>query len=77
MLCATNGFSFIYNNEIDREMVWKEGLHLTNYGTTMLDDNFTKYLNMNLGIDFNVNNFNNDFLDRQLSRLAFNYEYMY
>ena len=64
MLCATNGFNFIYNNEIDKEMVWKEGLHLTNYRTTMLDDNFTKYLNMNLGIDFNVNNnFNNDFLD--------------
>ena len=64
MLCATNGFNFIYNNEIDKEMVWKEGLHLTNYRTTMLDDNFTKYLNMNLGIGFNVNNnFNNDFLD--------------
>ena len=45
-------------------MVWKDGLHLTNDGTAMLDDNFTKYLNFNLGIDFNVNsNFNNDLLD--------------
>ena len=34
----------------------------------MLADNFTKYLNINLGIDFNVNsNFDNDFLDSQLS----------
>ena len=62
MLCATNGFNFICNDEIGREMVWKDCLHLTNDGTTMLADNFTKYLNINLGIDFNVNsNFNNDF----------------
>ena len=64
VLCATNGFNFICNDEIGREMVWKDGLHLTNDGTAMLADNFTKYLNINLGIDFNVNNnFNNDFLD--------------
>ena len=57
VLCATNGFNFICNDEIGKEMFWKDGLHLTN-------DNFTKYLNINLGIDFNVNNnFNNDFLD--------------
>ena len=64
VLCATNGVNFICNDEIGREMVWKDGLHLTNDGTAMLDDNFTKYLNFNLGIDFNVNsNFNNDLLD--------------
>ena len=64
VLCATNGLNFICNDEIGREMVWKDGLHLTNDGTAMLADNFTKYLNINLGIDFNVNNnFNNDFLD--------------
>ena len=69
VLCATNGFNFIWNDEIGREMVWKDGLHLTNDGTAMLADNFTKYLNINLGIDFNVNsNFSNDFLDWQISR---------
>ena len=49
----------------------KDGLHLTNDGTAdnlavnfMLADNFTKYLNINLSTDFNVNSkFNNDFLD--------------
>ena len=50
--------------EIGREIVWKDGLHLTNDGTAMLTDNLSKCLNINLGIDFNVNsNFNNDFLD--------------
>ena len=55
MLCDTNGFNFICNDEIDKEMVWKDGFHLTNDGTIMLVDNFMKYLNINLGIDFNVN----------------------
>ena len=63
VLCATNDFNFICNDEIVREMVWKYGLHLANDGTAMLADNFTKYLNINLGIHFNVNsNFNNVFL---------------
>ena len=45
-------------------MFWKDGFDLANDGTAMLADNFRKYLNINLGIDFNVNsNFNNDFLD--------------
>ena len=63
-LCATNGFNFICNDKIGREIVWKDVLHLTNDGTAMLADNFTKYVNINIGVDFNVNNnFNNDFLD--------------
>ena len=45
-------------------MVWKDAFHLTIDGTAMLADNFMKYLDINLGIDFNVNsNFNSDFLD--------------
>ena len=64
VLRASNGLNFICNDEIGREVVWKDGLHLTNDGTAMLADNFTKYLNINLGRDFNVNNnFNNAFLD--------------
>ena len=64
MSCATNGLNFICNDKIGREMVWKDGLHLTNDGTAMLAANFTKSLNINLDTDFNVNsNFNNDFLD--------------
>ena len=46
------------------ELVWKDGLHLTNDGTAMLADNFKKLLNIKLGIYFNMNiDFNNDFLD--------------
>ena len=60
VLCATNDFNFICDDEIGREIVWKDGLHLTNDETVMLADNFTKYLNINLGTDFNVNN---NFLD--------------
>ena len=64
VLCATIGLNFICNDEIGREMVWKDGLHLTNDEIAMLADNFTKYLDTNLDIDFNVNNnFNNHFLD--------------
>ena len=63
VLRATNSFNFLCNDEIGREMVWKDGLHLTNDRTAMLADNFTKYLNINLGIDVSANSsFNNDFL---------------
>ena len=66
MLCPTNGFNFISNDKIGREMVWKNGFHLTYDRTAISADNFTKYLNINLSIDFNVNsNFNNNFLDWQ------------
>ena len=52
------------NDEISWEMVLKFGLYRTNDRTEMLSENFTKYLNINLTTDFNVNsNFNNDFLD--------------
>ena len=60
------------NDEIGREMSWKDGLRLTNDENAMLSDNLTEYLNINLGIDFNVNsNFDNDFLDWQLIRAKF------
>ena len=66
VLCATNGFNFICNDKIGKEIVWKDGLHLTDDGTAMLADNFTKYLSIDLAIDFNVNSiFNNDLLDLQ------------
>ena len=64
VLCATNIFNFMCNDEIGRKMSWKDGLHLTNDENAMLSDNFTEYLTINLGIDFNVNsNFDNDLLD--------------
>ena len=66
VLCATNGFNFICNDKIGKEIVWKDGLHLTDDGTVMLADNFTKYVSINLAMDFNVNSiFNNDLLDLQ------------
>ena len=64
VLYATNGFNFLCNDEIGKEMVWKDRLYLTNDGAAMLADNFTEYLNINMDIDFNPNsNFNKDFLD--------------
>ena len=37
-------------------MIWKDGLHLTNDGTTLLANNFLKYLKcFQENIDFNVN----------------------
>ena len=49
VLCTTNGFNFICNEKIGSDMVWKDGLRLTDDGTAMLPYSFTKYLNINLG----------------------------
>ena len=34
-LCLEQGFTFICNSAIAREMLWRDGLHLTNEGTNL------------------------------------------
>ena len=51
-LCLEQGFTFICNSATAREMLWRDGLHLTNEGTNMLSNNFLQYLkNVPLGND--------------------------
>ena len=51
-LCLEQGFTFICSSAIAREMLWRDGLHLTNEGTNMLSNNFLQYLkNVPLGND--------------------------
>ena len=51
-LCLEQGFTFICNSAIAREMLWRDGLHLTNEGKNMLSNNFLQYLkNVPLGND--------------------------
>ena len=64
VLCVTNVFNFKCNDDFRAQMFWKDGLYLTNDGTAILADNFTKYFNINIEIDFNTNsNLNNNYLD--------------
>ena len=49
-LCLEHGFTFICSNAIARTVLWHDGLHLTNEGTTMLFNHFLQYLkNVSLG----------------------------
>ena len=51
-LCLEQCFTFICNSDIAREMLWRDGFHLTNEGTNMLSNNFLQYLkNVPLGND--------------------------
>ena len=51
-LCLEQGLTFICNSAIAREMLWRDGLHLTNEGTNMLSNIFLQYLkNVPLGND--------------------------
>ena len=73
-LFVTNGFHCISNEMIDHRMLWKDGIHLTDDGTKILDANVLNYLNINLenAINFNVDfhNSENDMLDWQQTSKA-------
>ena len=62
VLRRTNNFHFICNNAIDNTFLWKDGLHLTCEGISMLSDNFIEYLTSFLSPsnDFIINKFNNN-----------------
>ena len=46
-LCRINEFSNIYNNSGNENHLWKDALHLTNEGSSLLLNNFINYLNGN------------------------------
>lgn len=43
--CVRENFIFIFNDSISEEHLWKDGLHLTDDGTTILANNFINILN--------------------------------
>ena len=44
ILCLEQNFNFVFNCAIAREMLWRDGLHLTNEGTNMLSNNLLQCL---------------------------------
>ena len=53
------GFYFICNDMIDVNVVWKDGLHLSNNGVKLLTNNAFKYFKSFQGnIDFTQNSRN-------------------
>ena len=45
LLCRINDFSDICNDLVNENYSWKDGLHLTNEGSSLLSNNFINYLN--------------------------------
>ena len=43
--CATNNLHFIENDNITKDFLWNDGIHLQDLGTSILSDNFCKMLN--------------------------------
>ena len=44
-LCKAYGFAFICYENVDRHRSWRDGIHLTNAGTSLLSKKITEYLN--------------------------------
>ena len=47
-LCRANDFFYICNGLVNENHLWKNVLHLTNEGSSLLLDNFINYLNGNV-----------------------------
>ena len=43
--CQTSGYHFTDNNNITTKKLWKDGLHLTNSGKSIIINNFVQSLN--------------------------------
>ena len=43
--CILNGFGFIYNDNISRTHLWKDGIYLEDLGTNIAAGNFVDFLN--------------------------------
>ena len=52
-LCEKNGFSFICNDVITTNYLWKNGVHLQDVGTHILSNHFKKILNNSVHSNFN------------------------
>ena len=44
-LCKVYGFDFIRNDRIGKDLLWRDGLHLTDEGTSFLAITFLNFLN--------------------------------
>ena len=51
-LCENNGFSFICNDVITTNYLWKNGVHLQDMGTHVLSNTFLKFLNNSIDSNF-------------------------
>ena len=51
-LCENNGFSFICNDVITTNYLWKNGVHLQDIGTHVLSNPFLKFLNNSIDSNF-------------------------
>ena len=62
-----DGFALIGYENIDRNRLWRDGIHLTNGGTSLLSKSFLEHLNsfFHQNMDFSVNSVNKIWLDRQ------------
>ena len=56
-LCKAYGFALICNENIDRNRLWRDGIHLINEGMSLLSKNILKHLNSFFlqNMDFSVN----------------------
>ena len=66
-ISKTYGFAFICHKNIDKNRLWRDGIHLTNGGTSLLSKSFLEHLNsfFHQNMDFSVNSVNKIWLDRQ------------
>ena len=46
-LCTINDFSYICYDLVNKNYLWKDGLHLTNEGSSLLLNNLINHLNRN------------------------------
>ena len=44
-LCKVYGFDFICNDRVGKDLLWRDGLHLTDQGTSFLGINFLNFFN--------------------------------
>ena len=59
------GFAFIYNENSDRNWLWRDGIHFRNEGMSLLFKNLLEYLNrfFHQNMDFSVNCVNKTWLE--------------
>ena len=51
-LCKKNGFSFICNDVITTNYLWKDGVHMQDNGTHIFSNHFLKFLNYSIDSNF-------------------------
>ena len=59
-ICEKNGFSFICNDVITTNYLWKDGVYLQDMGTQILINHFLKFLNYSIDSNFDNHFWLND-----------------